>query len=90
MPTTFFLVRAVVSEPLRDKLDPWTSTDHLPRALADFKAEKCWRFWSEAEAGLSEAKFWISVARLPHPTFRCGPMRAAVDSHSVRQPIRVN
>jgi hypothetical protein len=47
MPTSFFLVRAVVAEPLRDKFDPWTSTDHLPRALADFKAEKCWRFWSK-------------------------------------------
>ncbi len=40
MPTIFFLVRAVVAEPLREKFDHWTSTDHLPRALADFKAEK--------------------------------------------------
>jgi hypothetical protein len=33
MPTSFFLVRAVVAEPLRDKFDHWTSTDYLPRAL---------------------------------------------------------
>ena len=52
MPKSFFLVRAVVAEPLRDKFDHWYSTDHLPRALADFKAEKCWRFWSHAEAGV--------------------------------------
>jgi hypothetical protein len=32
MPTTFFLVRAVVAAPLRDKFDHWTSTDHLPWA----------------------------------------------------------
>jgi hypothetical protein len=38
--TPFFLVRAVVAASLRDKFDHWTSTDHLPRALAGFKAEK--------------------------------------------------
>ncbi len=32
MPTTFFLVRAVISESLREKFDHWTSTDHLPWA----------------------------------------------------------
>jgi hypothetical protein len=34
MPTSFFLVRAVVAAPLREKFDHWTSADHLPRALA--------------------------------------------------------
>lgn len=33
MPTSFFLVRAVVAENLRDQFDHWTSADHLPRAL---------------------------------------------------------
>jgi hypothetical protein len=33
MPTSFFLVRAVVAAPLREKFDPWTSTDHLPWAV---------------------------------------------------------
>jgi hypothetical protein len=32
MPKSFFLVRAVVAEPLRSKFDHWYSTDHLPRA----------------------------------------------------------
>jgi len=31
MPTSFFLVRAVVAAPLCDKCDHWTSTDLLPR-----------------------------------------------------------
>jgi hypothetical protein len=57
MPKSFFLVRAVVAEPLRGKFDHWYSTDHLPRALADFKAEKCWRFWSDAEAGVHYAVY---------------------------------
>ena len=57
MPKSFFLVRAVVIEPLRGKFDHWYSTDHLPRALNDFKAEKCWRFWSEVEQGVHYAVY---------------------------------
>ena len=34
MPTSFFLVRAVVAAPLREKFDRWTSADPLPWALA--------------------------------------------------------
>ena len=40
MPTSFFLVRAVVAAPLRSTFDHWTSADPLPRALTDFKARK--------------------------------------------------
>ena len=40
MPKAYFMVRAVVDEPLRQKFDHWYSTDHLPWALKDFKAEK--------------------------------------------------
>ena len=65
MPKAYFLVRAVVAEPLRDKFDHWYSTDHLPRALNDFKAEKGWRFWSEAEAGVHYAVYqFADMARL--------------------------
>ena len=34
MPTTFFLVCAVVAPHLREKFEHWCSTDHLPRVLA--------------------------------------------------------
>ena len=57
MPKAFFMVRAVVAEPLRQKFDQWYSTDHLPRALKDFKAEKGWRFWSSADAGVHYAVY---------------------------------
>jgi hypothetical protein len=57
MPTSFFLVRAVVAENLRDKFDHWYSTDHLPRALAEFKCEKAWRFWSETDKGVHYAVY---------------------------------
>jgi hypothetical protein len=57
MPTTFFLVRAVVAERLRDKFDHWYSADHLPWAIKIFKCEKAWRFWSELEPGVHYAVY---------------------------------
>ena len=57
MPTTFFLVRAVVAPALRDKFDPWYSADHLPWALEVFKCDKAWRFWSEVEQGVHYAVY---------------------------------
>jgi hypothetical protein len=65
MPKAFFMVCAVVAEPLRQKFDHWYSSHHLPMALAEFKAEKCWRFWSAAEAGVHYAVYQFSdMARL--------------------------
>ena len=60
MPKSFFLVRAVVAEPLRDKFDHWYSTDHLPWAIRVFKCEKAWRFWSEVERGVHYAAYRFS------------------------------
>ena len=40
MPTTVFLVRAVVASSLRDKFDHWYSADHLPHAMAVTLAEE--------------------------------------------------
>jgi hypothetical protein len=57
MPKVFFMVRSVVAEPLRQKFDHWYSTDHLPRALKDFRAEKGWRFWSTADASVHYAVY---------------------------------
>ena len=57
MPATFFLVRAVVSAPLREKFDHWYSTDHLPWAIKAFKCDKAWRFWSTVEEGVHYAVY---------------------------------
>jgi hypothetical protein len=57
MPKAFFMVRAVVAEPLRQKFDRWYSERHLPMALTEFKCEKCWRFWSVADAGVHYAVY---------------------------------
>ena len=57
MPKGYFMVRAVVEAPLRQKFDAWYSRHHLPMALAEFKAEKCWRFWSTADAAVHYAVY---------------------------------
>ena len=57
MPTTFFLVRAVVAPALRDKFDHWYSADHLPWALEVFKCDKAWRFWSEVDVHYAVYRF---------------------------------
>jgi hypothetical protein len=57
MPATFFLVRAAVAEPLREKFDAWYSADHLPWACRIFKCDKAWRFWSAAEPGVHYAVY---------------------------------
>jgi hypothetical protein len=57
MSKAYFMVRAVVEEPLRKKFDHWYATDHLPWALKDFKAEKVWRFWSTLDAGVHYAVY---------------------------------
>ena len=62
MPKAYFMVRSVVAAPLREKFDHWYSADHLPRALADFKAEKAWRFWSTADAGVHCAVYRVANA----------------------------
>jgi len=65
MPKAYFVVRSVVEEPLRQKFDRWYSTHHLPMALSDFKAEKCWRFWSALDAGVHYAVYqFADMARL--------------------------
>jgi hypothetical protein len=62
---------AVVKQSLRQKFDQWYSSDHLPRDLAAFKAEKAWRFWSAANASVHYAR--LSVRR--HDEARCGDER---------------
>jgi hypothetical protein len=57
MPKAYFMVRAVVEAPLRQKFDRWYSTDHLPWALKDFKAERAWRFWSTVDPNVHYAVY---------------------------------
>jgi hypothetical protein len=57
MPATFFIVRAVVPAPERQKFDRWYATEHLPWAAKAFRCERAWRGWSTTEEGVHYATY---------------------------------
>jgi hypothetical protein len=78
MPATFFLVRAVVSAPLRKTFDAWYATDHLPAAIKIFKCEKAWRFWSELEEGVHYAAYRFADKASCDAALVCSEFKALV------------
>jgi hypothetical protein len=58
MAKTFLVVRAVVADPAqRAAFDDWYRREHLPDAMAAFRAEKGWRFWSETDPSAHQATY---------------------------------
>jgi hypothetical protein len=57
MPTSIFLVRAVVAPELRSKFDTWYADDHLPWACRVFKCQKAWRYWSSIDRNVHYALY---------------------------------
>ncbi len=54
--TAYFMVRAqVVDQTVRDAFDRWYRDEHLPDALAGFKARRAWRGWSAVDASVHHA-----------------------------------
>ncbi len=54
----YFMVRAQVQEGSdRAKFDHWYGTHHLPLAMATFRAEKGWRFWSRSDPSVHYALY---------------------------------
>jgi hypothetical protein len=83
MPKAYFVVRSVVEDRLRQKFDQWYSTHHLPMALSKFKAEKCWRFWSTADACVHYAAYqFADMARLDAALASDGFKRLVTDFDS--------
>ena len=78
MPKAYFMVRAVVEEPLRGKFDHWYSTHHMPWALKDFKAEKAWRFWSTADAKVHYAVYQFADEEKLKEAMRDGVLRPLI------------
>ena len=70
MPTTYFIVRATVSDPAkRAAFDKWYAQEHLPQAVEAFGADKAWRFWSESDPAVHQATYqFADRAALDHGT----------------------
>jgi hypothetical protein len=70
MPTTYFIVRATISDPgKRAAFDAWYKNEHLPDAATSFGAQKAWRFWSETDPAVHIAQYqFADRAALDHGT----------------------
>jgi len=56
MATSYLVVRAVVADPAdRKRFDHWYETEHLPDAVAAFRARRGWRCWSRTDPAVHVA-----------------------------------
>jgi len=79
MPKACFLVRAAVAEPLY-------TTDHLPRALKDFRAEKGWRYWSLTDPGVHYAFYQFADEAGLERIFGSPELKALVEDFNSNFP----
>ncbi len=62
--TAWLIVRAEVAEADREAFDRWYETEHLPQALAAFRALSASRGWSDVTPGVHLAFYeFAEVAR---------------------------
>src|SRR5262245_43371502 len=58
MPAAFFVVRAVVVDPVRRAaFDEWYQHEHLPDAVKSFGVSKAWRLWGLSDPSLHQATY---------------------------------
>lgn len=56
-----FVVRSVVADPaIRQTFDAWYQDEHLPDAIAAFKATGGWRAWSETDPSVHYAYYELT------------------------------
>jgi hypothetical protein len=82
MPKAYLAVRAEVPEPDRARFDHWYETDHLPRALRAFGANRAWRCWSKSEPGVHVAFYEfdsVEAAEAIHKSDTATPLIADFD-----------
>ena len=62
MATGCFVVRAVVADPAdRPGFDHWYETEHLPDAVAAFRARRAWRCWSRTDPAVHVAFYELAT-----------------------------
>jgi hypothetical protein len=58
MPAAFFVVRAIVVDPVRRAaFDDWYRHAHLPDAVQSFGASRAWRSWGISDPSLHQATY---------------------------------
>jgi hypothetical protein len=90
MAKALFVVRSVIQDPnLHDKFDRWYGTDHLPRALVDFKAEKAWRAWSATDPTVHYAYYQFADMDALNVCLKSAAFRGLVEDYDRSFPAGV-
>lgn len=56
--TAYLIVRAQIADAaVKNDFDRWYQHEHLPEALAAFKAKRAWRGWSAVDASVHYAYY---------------------------------
>ena len=79
MPKSFLVVRAIVADAAqRAAFDDWYRREHLPQAMAAFRAEKGWRFWSETDPAAHQATYQFADRAAADRALNSAGMKALV------------
>lgn len=91
MPQTgLFVVRAVVQDPAdRGAFDQWYADEHLPQAIAGFKAIRGWRCWSETDPAVHVAFYEFESVAAARTVLDSAALRELVVEFDARWQDRV-
>jgi hypothetical protein len=83
----YFMVRAqVADEADRAKFDHWYGSHHVPLAIAYFKAEKAWRFWSRTDPSVHYAMYQVADMATLQALADAPAFKALVDDFNAAWP----
>jgi hypothetical protein len=83
----YFMVRAeVANEADRDRFDRWYGEHHVPLAMAYFKSEKAWRFWSRLDPAVHYAMYQFPDMATLHAVTGAPGFKALVDDFNDAWP----
>jgi hypothetical protein len=79
MGTALLMVRAELADAAdRAAFDRWYDTEHLPDALAAFRAERAWRCWSDVDASVHYAFYEFARVEAAQSVLTSPGMRTLV------------
>jgi hypothetical protein len=79
MGTALLMVRAELADAAdRAAFDRWYDTEHLPDALAAFRAERAWRCWSDVEPSVHYAFYEFVGVEAAQSVLASPGMRALI------------
>ena len=76
--TAYLIVRAEVPKGEREHFERWYGEEHLPEAVATFRAIRAWRGWSEANPGVHLAFYEYPDLTRVHEVLRSDELKELI------------